>query len=86
MQDNDSKKGAKLLDYIAQLREWLSLFLAANMDMTASLIGHNMLLEQVGRYVCLYLANSMSLAVYVANMLLKIIVLYEVVTVVTEFL
>ncbi|KAK2186847.1 hypothetical protein NP493_187g03055 [Ridgeia piscesae] len=43
----DSQRGVQLLDYIAQLREWLSQFLAANMDMTASDIGHNMLLEQV---------------------------------------
>ena len=46
-QKRDSQRGAKILDYVAQLREWLSLFLAANMDMTASEIGHNMLLEQV---------------------------------------
>ena len=46
-QKRDSHRGTKILDYVAQLREWLSLFLAANMDMTASEIGHNMLLEQV---------------------------------------
>ncbi|KAI0213921.1 Inositol 1,4,5-trisphosphate receptor type 3, partial [Lamellibrachia satsuma] len=33
------------------LRSWLSSFLSANMDMTASLIGHNTLVEQVLRLV-----------------------------------
>ena len=33
--------------YFPQLRDWISRFLDSNKDMTASLIGHNMLVEQV---------------------------------------
>ncbi len=39
------------MKYFPSLRDWISRFLDENKDMTASLIGHNMLVEQVLRLV-----------------------------------
>ena len=51
--------------YFPQLRDWISKFLEFNMDMTASLIGHYMLVEQVsewwaGRYIYPVFDNSLN--------------------------
>ncbi|EDV25315.1 uncharacterized protein TRIADDRAFT_55241 [Trichoplax adhaerens] len=39
------------LSFMSELKQWIASFLDANKDMTASLIGHNMLIEQVLRLV-----------------------------------
>ena len=41
------------MTYFPFLRDWIATFLEENKDMTASLIGHNMLVEQVCRIYAL---------------------------------
>ncbi|CAH1800283.1 unnamed protein product [Owenia fusiformis] len=56
IKENKDKEGmtprsSATTKYFPQLRDWIEVFLEENKDMTASLIGHNMLVEQVLRLV-----------------------------------
>ncbi|XP_077987360.1 inositol 1,4,5-trisphosphate-gated calcium channel ITPR1-like [Glandiceps talaboti] len=50
-EQNPVPDGLLKTNYFPQLREWVNAFLAKNTDMTASVVGHNMLVEQVLRLV-----------------------------------
>ena len=44
-----ARENSLTMKYFPTLRDWISKFLYENKDMTASLTGHNMLIEQVSR-------------------------------------